>query len=40
MASAGIDLEKPRPLQVSVGVWTSVTTGFLCMADVRYAADI
>ncbi|TNN70536.1 hypothetical protein EYF80_019271 [Liparis tanakae] len=23
MASAGMDLEKPRPLQVSVGVWTS-----------------
>lgn len=35
-ASAGIDLEKPRPLQVSVGVRTSVTTGFLCIADIRW----
>lgn len=36
MASAGMDLEKPRPLQVSVGVWTSVSTGFLSMADITY----
>lgn len=34
-ASAGIDLEKPRPLHVSVGVRTSVTIGFLCMANIN-----
>lgn len=32
MVSAGIDLEKPRPLHVLVGVRTSVTTGFFNMA--------
>lgn len=32
MVSAGMDLEKPRPLQVLVGVRTSVTTGFFNIA--------
>lgn len=32
MVSAGMDLEKPRPLQVLVGVRTSVTTGFFSIA--------
>ena len=32
MVSAGIDFEKPRPLQVLVGVRTSVTTGFFNIA--------
>lgn len=32
MVSAGMDLEKPRPLQVLVGVLTSVTTGFFSIA--------
>lgn len=32
MVSAGMDFEKPRPLQVLVGVRTSVTTGFFNMA--------
>lgn len=32
MVSAGMDLEKPRPLHVLVGVRTSVTTGFFSMA--------
>lgn len=33
MVSAGMDLEKPRPLHVFVGVRTSVTTGFFNMAE-------
>lgn len=33
MVSAGMDFEKPRPLQVLVGVRTSVTTGFFSMAE-------
>lgn len=33
-ASEGMDFEKPSPLQVSVGVRTSVTTGFLCIAGI------
>jgi len=32
MVSAGMDFEKPRPLQVLVGVRTSVTTGFFNIA--------
>lgn len=32
MVSAGMDLENPRPLQVFVGVLTSVTTGFFNIA--------
>lgn len=35
MVSAGMDLEKPRPLQVLVGVRTSVTTGFFSIAACR-----
>lgn len=35
MVSAGMDLEKPRPLQVLVGVLTSVTTGFFSIATCR-----
>jgi len=33
IVSAGIDLEKPNPLQVFVGVLTSVTTGFFNIAE-------
>lgn len=32
MVSAGMDFEKPSPLQVLVGVRTSVTTGFFSIA--------
>lgn len=39
MVSAGMDLEKPRPLQVLVGVLTSVTTGFFSIAALRVNED-
>ena len=32
IVSAGMDLENPSPLQVFVGVLTSVTTGFFNIA--------
>ena len=33
IADSGIDLENPRPLHVFVGVLTSFTTTFFCMAN-------
>ena len=33
IADSGIDFENPRPLHVFVGVLTSFTTTFFCMAS-------